>query len=85
MPFLHDCLACYGFRLASCEKLATYGHVAHDSESNDAMLEENFLSHLHRYNSLDLYNIDVWSLILTFCKKKKKETISCEMWPSCVM
>lgn len=46
MPFLHDCLACYGFRLASREKLAvafaTYGHVAHDSESNDAMLEKSF-------------------------------------------
>lgn len=25
---------------------------------------------------MDLYNVDVWSLILTFCKEKKEETIS---------
>lgn len=62
------------WKIGSC--FCTYEHVAHDSESNYAVLEENSLSYLHRCNSLDLYSIDVWSLILTFCKKKKKETIS---------
>lgn len=66
------------WKIGSC--FCTYEHVAHDSESNYAVLEENSLSHLHRCNSLDLYSIDVWSLILTFCKKKKKKPSVNMLW-----